>query len=139
MKTLYMYRLLKYSAADRELHNRIDFKPVHNLRNVVLCFFVNSVSNLFVLKYVVYIASIYLWFALELSAQLEAETNTTLRDKATETKSEVRTNLLYLYTALDITIIVERDVVIADVDTIVLNCRTIFFNLFTMTLNSILC
>ena len=81
---------------------------------------------MFVLKYVVDIASIYLWLALELSAQLEAETDATLRDKATETKSEVRTNLLYLYTTLDITIIVKRNVVIADVDTIVLDYRTIF-------------
>lgn len=124
-----------FIATDRELHNWVDFKPVHNLRNVVLCFFVNSVSNLFVLKYVVDIASIYLWFALELSTQLEAEADASLRDKATETKSEVRTNLLYLYTALDITILVKRNVIIADVDTIVLNCRAIFCYLSTMSLN----
>ena len=66
------------------------------------------------LSEVAYAISIHHGLALELSTKLEAGAETLLRDKTAEAETEVWTEVLYLYATAYITIRVNRNLVVTN-------------------------
>ena len=100
--------LLQDAAAERKFHHGVHLQPVHKLRDVVVGVLIYHLGK------VAYAISIHHGLALELSTKLEAGAETLLRDKTTEAETEVWTEVLYLYTTAYITIRVNRNLVVTN-------------------------
>ena len=105
---------LQDAAAERKFHDGVHLQPVHKLRDIVVGVLVHHLGK------VAYAISIHHGLALELSTNLEASAETILRDKASEAETEVWAEALHLNTTSHITIIVDRNLVIANLYVILL-------------------
>ena len=105
---------LQDAAAERKFHDGVHLQPVHKLRDIVVGVLVHHLGK------VAYAISIHHGLALELSTNLEASAETFLRDKASEAETEVLAEALHLNTTSHITIIVDRNLVIANLYVILL-------------------
>ena len=105
---------LQDAAAERKFHDGVHLQPVHKLRDIVVGVLVHHLGK------VAYAISIHHGLALELSTNLEASAETFLRDKASEAETEVWAEALHLNTTSHITIIVDRNLVIANLYVILL-------------------
>lgn len=118
---------LKDTSAESNLQYRIYAQPIHELRDAVICFLVYHLVE------VADAVSIYHRFALELCAKLNPGTKALLGDKAAITQAEVWAEAVHLDAATHITILVNRNLVIANLDIILLALSDILLQLVAMT------
>lgn len=121
--------MLQDAAAERKFHDGVHLQPVHKLRYVVVGVLVHHLGK------VAYTISIHHGLALELSTNLEASAETFLRDKASEAETEVWAEVFHLNATSHITIIVDRNLVIANLYVILFAFSNILFQLIAMACN----
>ena len=133
LSTLIFYflkrRTLQYSAAEAELYNWPNLKIIHDLGNIVRCFLIKLVHKIFN----IYTICINLWLTMKLNTHFKTETNTVFWNQTTKTKTEIRTEIVNLQSTINITILIKRNVVVANLNTVLFRLIIVVLNIITMT------
>lgn len=121
------FHILKYSSSERQFEHWINLKVVHELRDVVVGVLADNLAQ------VALSVGINRGSTLELGSKLETHAKTLLGDKTAKTKAYVWTEVLHFDAAAHVAVLVDRNLVVANLNAIALACGYFLRELVAVT------